>query len=58
LNFVKTNRKGSLMVILAAPAIGFSFFVLKDGVWMLLSCVVFVLGLTLLLCRNDSVKMS
>jgi uncharacterized Tic20 family protein len=58
LNFVKTNRAGSLMVILAAPAIGFSFFVLKDGVWMLLSCVVFVLGLTLLLCRNDSVKMS
>jgi hypothetical protein len=49
LNFVKTNRAGSLMVILAAPAIGFSFFVLKDGVWMLLSCVVFVLGLGFLL---------
>jgi hypothetical protein len=40
-------------VVLAAPAIGFSFFVLKDGVCMLLSCMVFVLGLGLLLYNTE-----
>jgi len=53
LNFIKTHTISSLMVVLASPAIGFSFFVLKDGVYMLVSCVVFVLGLGLLLYRNE-----
>jgi len=49
LNFIKTNTVSSLMVIISSFAIGFSFFILKDGVYMLLSCVVFVFGLGLLL---------
>jgi hypothetical protein len=53
-NFIKTNTISSLMVIIASPAIGFSFFVLKNGVYMLLSCLVFVLGLGLLLYRSQS----
>lgn len=53
LNFIKTNTISSLMVIIASPAIGFSFFVLKNGLYMLLSCIVFVLGLSLLLYRNQ-----
>jgi hypothetical protein len=52
-SFIKTCTVSSLMVILSAPAIGFSFFVLKNGVYMLFSCVIFVLGLGLLLCRKD-----
>lgn len=52
LNCIKTNTISSLMVIIASQAIGFSFFVLKNGVYMLLSCLVFVLGLGLLLYRN------
>jgi hypothetical protein len=54
LNFIKTNIASSLMVILASLAIGFSFFVLKEGVYMLLSCVVFLLGLGLLLYRKEN----
>jgi len=49
LNFIKTNTVSSLMVIISSLAIGFSFFILKDGVYMLLSCVAFVFGLGLLL---------
>jgi hypothetical protein len=56
LNFIKANTISSLMVVIASPAIGFSFFVLKNGVFMLLSCVVFVLGLSLLLYRTESKK--
>jgi hypothetical protein len=52
-NFIKTNIISSLMVILASPAVGFSFFVLKNGVYMLLSCLIFVLGLGLLLYRKE-----
>lgn len=47
--FIKTETVKSLMVIVGSVAVGFSFFVLKNGVCMLLSCVVFVLGLGLLL---------
>lgn len=54
LNFIRTNTISALMVIVVAPAIGFSFFVLKNGVYMLLSCVVFVLGLGLLLYRKET----
>jgi len=53
LNFIKTNTIIFLMVFLSSLAIGFSFFILKDGVYMLLSCVVFVLGLSLLLFRKE-----
>ncbi|MEN2402071.1 hypothetical protein GKZ90_0019935 [Flavobacterium sp. MC2016-06] len=49
LHFIRTKTISALMVIVASPVIGFSFFVLKNGVYMLLSCVVFVLGLGLLL---------
>lgn len=58
LNFFKTNTISSLMVIVGSLAIGFSFFVLKNGVYMLLSCVVFTVGLGILLCKNDSRKIS
>jgi hypothetical protein len=47
--FIKTETVKSLMVIVGSVAVGFSFFVLKNGVCMLLSCLVFVLGLGLLL---------
>jgi hypothetical protein len=56
LNFIKTNTMSFLMVFISSLAIGFSFFILKNGTYMLLSCVVFVLGLGLLLCKNDSKK--
>ncbi|MFW0736474.1 hypothetical protein [Flavobacterium sp. T12S277] len=56
LNFIKTHLILVLMVVLAAPAIGFSFFALKNGVYMLVSCVVFLLGLGLLLFRKENLK--
>lgn len=58
LNFFKTNTISSLMVIVGSLVIGFSFFVLKNGIYMLLSCVVFASGLGLLLCENDSREIS
>lgn len=51
--FIKTNTISALMVIIGAPAVGFSFFVLKDGLYMVLSCLVFALGLVLLLYRKE-----
>jgi hypothetical protein len=53
LNFIKTNMIASLMVIVSSPAIGFSFFVLKNGIYMFVSCVVFVFGLGFLLFRKE-----
>jgi len=41
------------MVIAGAPAIGFSFFILKNGTYMVLSCALFVAGLFLLLYRKE-----
>lgn len=52
-NFIKTNTLKALMVMVGAPAVGFSFFILKDGVYMVLSCVLFSLGLVLLLYRKE-----
>lgn len=52
-NFIKTHTIQALMVILGAPAIGFSFFILKNGIYMLLSCLLFALGLLLLLYRKE-----
>lgn len=56
--FIKTETIKSLMVIVGSIAVGFSFFVLKNGVCMLLSCLVFVLGLGLLLYQKESEKVS
>ncbi|KAF2080314.1 hypothetical protein DMA14_13520 [Flavobacterium sharifuzzamanii] len=47
--FIKTETLKSLMVIVGSVAVGFSFFALKNGILMVLSCAVFVLGLGLLL---------
>ncbi len=55
-NFIKTNPISSLMVIIGAPAVGFSFFILKNGVSMVLSCLLFSLGLVLLLYREEKQK--
>lgn len=48
-NFIKTHTMNALMVIVGAPLVGISFFILKSGILMLLSCLVFSLGLVLLL---------
>jgi len=55
-NFIKTHLVSALMVIIGAPAVGFSFFILKDGIYMVLSCVLFALGLILLLYRGEKQK--
>jgi hypothetical protein len=52
-NFIKTNPISSLLVIIGAPAVGYSFFILKNGTCMVLSCLVFALGLVLLLYRGE-----
>jgi len=52
-NFIKTHTLKALMVILGAPAVGFSFFIMKNGVCMVLSCLLFALGLALLLYRKE-----
>lgn len=54
LNFIKTNTISSLMVIVGAPAVGFSFFILKNGLLMVMSCLLFALGLALLLYRKEN----
>ncbi|NRT15733.1 hypothetical protein HNP99_002090 [Flavobacterium sp. 28A] len=56
LNFIKTNTVSSLMVIIGAPLVGISFFILKNGNLMLISCAVFALGLVLLLNANENRK--
>jgi hypothetical protein len=56
LNFIKTHTIKSLMVIIGAPAVGFSFFILNDGTYMVISCIIFALGLALLLFRKKNIK--
>jgi hypothetical protein len=56
LNFIKTHTMYAAMVIIGAPSVGFSFFILKNGILMLLSCILFALGLVLLLYRKEDVK--
>ncbi|WP_343704871.1 hypothetical protein [Flavobacterium sp.] len=51
--FIKTETLKSLMVIIGAVAVGVSFFALKNGILMVLSCLIFVLGLGLLLCKKE-----
>lgn len=55
--FIKTETINSLMVIVGSVAVGFSFFVLKNGIWMVLSCLIFVLGLGLLLYKKEPEKL-
>ncbi|RWX00252.1 hypothetical protein [Flavobacterium cerinum] len=54
--FIKTHTISSLMVIVGAPAVGFSYFILKNGTYMVLSCLLFATGLTLLLYRKEKQK--
>ena len=54
--FIKTETVKSLMVILGSIAVGISFFVFRNGIWMLLSCVVFLLGLSLLILDEKNIK--
>jgi hypothetical protein len=56
LNFIKTHTISSIMVIIGAPSVGFSFFILKDGVYMVLSCLIFALGLALLLYKKEDIE--
>jgi membrane-bound ClpP family serine protease len=55
-NFIKKNTLSALMVIAGAPAVGVSFFVVKNGICMVISCLVFALGLLLLLNRKEADK--
>ncbi len=52
-NFIKKNTVSSLLVILGAPAIGISYFVLHNGLLTLTSCIIFATGLALLLYRKE-----
>lgn len=53
-NFIKTHTISALMVIAGGPLVGVSFFILKNGILMLLSCLVFSFGLGLLLHRKEN----
>jgi len=55
-NFIKKNPISALMVIIGAPAVGISYFVLNNGTYMVLSCIVFAVGFVLLLFKNGKVK--
>lgn len=54
--YIKTETLKSLMVIVGSVAVGISFFALKNGILMVLSCLVFVLGLGLFLYKNETKK--
>jgi hypothetical protein len=54
--FMKTQTVKTLMVIIGSVAVGISFFVFRNGIWMLLSCVVFLLGLVLLILEKKNIK--
>lgn len=53
LNFIKTNPISSLMVIIGGPFVGLSYFIWNNGNLMLLSCIIFSIGLGLLLYRKE-----
>lgn len=52
LNFIRTNTFGSLMVIAGGPFVGISYFIWNNGILMLIGCLVFAMGLGLLLFRK------
>lgn len=54
-SFIKTHFIPVAMVLVGAPAVGVSFFILKNGVLMVLSCMLFALGLVLLLYRKEKI---
>lgn len=54
--FIKTETVKTLMVIVGSIAVGISFFVFKNGIWMLLSCFVFCLGLALLIFDEKNIE--
>ena len=58
LNFIKTNPISSLMVIIGGPFVGLSYFIWNNGMLMLISCIVFSIGLGLLLYRKEIAKRS
>lgn len=53
-NYIRKKPLISLLIILGAPSIGISFFVLNNGMLMAISCSVFALGLGLLLSQSES----
>ena len=53
LNFIKMNPIGSLMVIIGGPFVGLSYFIWNNGILMLISCLVFAVGLALLLFQKE-----
>ncbi len=53
LNFIKKNPIGSLMVIIGGPFVGLSYFILNNGILMLIGCIIFASGLGILLYRNE-----
>lgn len=56
-NFIKTNPLSSLMVIIGGPFVGLSYFIWNNGILMLISCLVFALGLALLLFRKEAINL-
>jgi hypothetical protein len=52
-NFIKSHPLSALMVIIGGPFVGISYFVWNNGMLMLLSCLVFAIGLALLLYRKE-----
>ncbi|WP_378182981.1 hypothetical protein [Aquimarina sp. SS2-1] len=53
-NFIRRKPFISLLVIIGAPLIGISFFVLKNGILMAICCLLFALGLGLLLFQSEN----
>ncbi len=41
------------MVIVGAPVVGLSCFIFKNGTFMVISCIIFTIGLALLLYRKE-----
>jgi hypothetical protein len=54
-NFIKVEPIKVIMVIIGSIIIGFSFFALKNGIFMLLGCLLFALGLVLLVYRKEKI---
>ena len=50
--FIRKTPLASLMVILGAPSIGISYFILDSGILAAISCFILALGLALLLFKN------
>ena len=53
INLIKVEPIKVIMVIFGGIVIGVSFFALKNGIFMLVGCLLFALGLALLLYRKD-----